>query len=463
MLEGHVDEVTPRSVSGWAADDAAPDRTVEVLVLVNGAKIARVACDQFREDLEKTGRLGDGRHGFSYPLDEVISEGAQAVVRVHFAETGLPVGGAGFRLNGAGVVREPVAPVHAAVPSTIPGPRTPREALGLVSLYRPETGLLPLLSRVDLEGRSPASVWYAVFGEAIPADRFEAGWEDTKEARDALHEWLGSEEFQANLIPIALRAFEEKRRVIFVHVPKCGGTHVGAYLGRRLPRLDNVLTQGQWTAQAELLDRLSWFTRVAPLYDSILVTGHVQLTFYAQRQLIRPTDLVFTVVRDPVDMVISQINYVLTRIAADSQAGVFGQDTKEWLQMLDMDAPEGPLSAAFIETAAARAVRHPLMIPKDSLCYWLGDRDVDRAVSHLRVHDVEITDVRRLDAWLQERWGIEPSPRHNESVRYFTRETLPAELMSRMLGSMTRDLRLYGRIASALERTGGLSVRGRTL
>jgi len=251
--------------------------------------------------------------------------------------------------------------------------------------------------------------------------------------------------------------------VIFVHVPKCGGTHVGAYLGRRLPRLDNVLAQGHWTGQAELLDRLSWFTRVAPLYDSILVTGHVQLTFYAQRRLIRPTDLVFTVVRDPVDMVISQINYVLTRIAADSQAGAFGQDTKEWLQMLDMDPPEGPLSPGFIETAAARAVRHPLMIPKDSLCYWLGDRDVDGAVALLRVHDVEITDVRRLDAWLQQRWGIEPSRRHNESVRYFTRDTLPSELMSRMLGSMTRDLRLYARIASALERTGGLSVRGREL
>ncbi len=461
MLEGHVDEVTPRGVSGWAADDAEPHRTVEVLVLVNGVRVARVACNQFREDLERTGRLGDGRHGFSWPSDEVIAEGA--VIGVHFAESGLAVGDAGFRVQGDGVVREAVAEVDAAVPGRIPGPRTPRELLGLISLYRPDTGLLPLLGRVDLEGRSPASVWYAVFGEAMPAERFEAGWEDAKGARDALHEWIGSEEFQANLIPIALRAFEDKRRVIFVHVPKCGGTHVGAYLGRCLPRLDNVLSQGEWTGQSALLERLSWFARVVPLYNSLLVTGHVQLTFYAQRGLIRPTDWVFTVVREPVEMVISQLNYVLTRLAADSETGRFGQDTKEWLQMLDLDAPEGPLSQEFIETVASRAVRHPLMIPKDSLCYWLGDGDLDGAVSLLRVHDVEITDVRRLDRWLEERWGIAPSRRHNKSVQYFTRETLPDELMSRILGSMTRDVRLYARIAAALERTGGVSVRGREL
>lgn len=187
----------------------------------------------------------------------------------------------------------------------------------------------------------------------------------------------------------------------------------------------------------------------------------MQLPFYAKRQLIRPTDMVFTVVREPVDMVVSQINYVVTRIANDSKTGEFGHDTREWLGMLDMDPPEAPLSEDFIHAVAERAVRHPLMIQKDSLSYWLGDWDVAAAISLLQVHDVEITDVSRLDPWLQARWGIVPSRRYNESDRYFTRDTLPTELMDRIRRGITRDLRLYERIATALERSGDVSVRGR--
>lgn len=178
MLEGYVDQVTPQCVSGWAADDAEPDCTVEVLVMVNGAKVARVACDRFREDLKRTERFGEGRHGFCFSLEDAIPDGATADVGVHFTETGLPVGNATFRLNGNEAQRQFVGSMHTSVPATIPGPHTPRETLGVLSLYQPDVGLLPLLDRLDLQGRSPASMWYAVFGEPVPADLFEPAWED---------------------------------------------------------------------------------------------------------------------------------------------------------------------------------------------------------------------------------------------------------------------------------------------
>lgn len=463
MLEGYVDQVTPQGVSGWAADDEVPDRIIEVLIFVNGTKVARVTCDRLREDLRRTERFGEGRHGFRYSLEDAIPDDAAVDVGVHFADTGLAVGNATFRLNGDETQRCFTAPMHASVPTAIPGPRAPRETLGVLSLYEPEVGLLALLDRLDLKGRSPASVWYSAFGSAMPADQFEAEWADPKAARDALYDWLGSEEFQQNLFPIALQAFPEKQRVIFVHIPKCGGTHVGAYLARRLPRLDHALTKPAWTRTFDLFERLAWFSRLMSLYDSILVTGHVQLPVYAKQKLIRPADSVFTVVRDPVDMVISQVNYVLTRIAADSAAGLFGQDTKEWLQMLELDTPDLPLSDGFIETVATRALHHPLVVPKNPLCFWLGDWDMNAAISLLRIHDVEITDVRRLDDWLQARWGIMPSPRHNESVPYFTPDTLPMKLMDHIRENITGDLRLYARIAEALEQSGEVSVRGREI
>ena len=55
------------SFFGWAWCPASPEVRVLVALVLDGAEIASVAADGFREDLA-TNRVGDGRHAFVLPV-----------------------------------------------------------------------------------------------------------------------------------------------------------------------------------------------------------------------------------------------------------------------------------------------------------------------------------------------------------------------------------------------------------
>ena len=54
--------------------------------------------------------------------------------------------------------------------------------------------------------------------------------------------------------------------------------------------------------------------------DALFVYGHIKLTWLISQDLVRPFDDCFTIVRDPEEMVLSQVNYVLTRFFARPQS-----------------------------------------------------------------------------------------------------------------------------------------------
>ena len=66
MLDGHIDVAEHYCVSGWVSDPADPARRVTLQVLVDGAVDGTLLADQPRPDLARTGRHGDGAHGFTH-------------------------------------------------------------------------------------------------------------------------------------------------------------------------------------------------------------------------------------------------------------------------------------------------------------------------------------------------------------------------------------------------------------
>lgn len=55
------------ALEGWAVDEAAPDIAVELDVLLNGERFARLPANRYRPDLDHAG-LANGRCGFTCPL-----------------------------------------------------------------------------------------------------------------------------------------------------------------------------------------------------------------------------------------------------------------------------------------------------------------------------------------------------------------------------------------------------------
>jgi hypothetical protein len=64
-LAGYIDAITPTHVIGWAADRAAPDEPVILVILAGGKLIGRAIANIPRPDVAAAG-FGAGYHGFEF-------------------------------------------------------------------------------------------------------------------------------------------------------------------------------------------------------------------------------------------------------------------------------------------------------------------------------------------------------------------------------------------------------------
>jgi hypothetical protein len=460
MMRGHVDLISPHLISGWAIDDACLDQPVDISIFADDRKLAQVTCSGLRTDLREKGGFGDGRHGFRYEPSPPLVSTSSVRVTVRHAVPGALLGGGDVMLPADTAVRPP--DLNVDVPRgflALPAPERPREMMELFGLYDGRTGLFNLLSQVDFTGRTPQQVHYSVFGALAGPVVDPVDWSPAL-ARDALNDLLLSPAFQRNILRLFLDAFPEKRRLLFVHIPKCAGSDLSSHLVTRYPSVPERLRAALWTSKRELFEELSDIVRRLPFSNAIFVRGHINLADYLEQGLARPCDRLFTILRDPVEVAISQVNYILTRLKGDTAAGTFQPDTREWLRLLQTEMAPGEVSDTFLRQLGERALREPQIVRPDSMCHWLGDGDAKEVLARLDVHGVEVTNTREYGRWLRERWGINSRTRQNESLKFLTRDTLRSEDLAYLRGISEQDEKLYSAVEHHLLQTGACSVTG---
>ena len=88
---GYLDPVRARTVSGWACDRADPARILTVEVVINRSRAGQTKANMLRRDLTEAG-IGNGRHGFLFPIPEEIEEvrSVEAYVAGHPEPLGPP-------------------------------------------------------------------------------------------------------------------------------------------------------------------------------------------------------------------------------------------------------------------------------------------------------------------------------------------------------------------------------------
>ena len=165
-------------------------------------------------------------------------------------------------------------------PAPIPAPRGPRGLLEAFALFDGNTGVYELLARFQLDEVKRRQAHYIVFGDLASEATASYARSTEYSTRDCLNELLLSDDFQKNLIPLFLKAFPEKKRVIFVHVPKCAGTDLSANLMKRFPFLHQQMTQPNWMKRDDLFRAVSRLVLNVRFFDQIFVTGHNSLVLY---------------------------------------------------------------------------------------------------------------------------------------------------------------------------------------
>jgi hypothetical protein len=323
-----------------------------------------------------------------------------------------------------------VVPCHALRrprrPMQFLAPRTSRALFELFSTYSTERGLDDLLARLDVAGMGPHHIYHAILGrrpETLQAARTRASYN----ARDHMRGALRSKEFQSRIIRLILDAYPEKERVLFAHVPKCAGTDLRKALSTLFPSLDLNLADPDWTPQERMFEAISQFAIESRFSKTILLHGHIRVGDAVDGGLARPTDRIVTIIRDPREIVISNLNYVLMRIRDDQNNGRVAPDSAVWRRVLQLDMLPPDLPDHVLTPLVKAMLRNPNITKRNSICHWLGNGDARTVVRRLVTSDVEVTDTANYPDWLRQRWGINRSARANASCTIVTPDRLDTE------------------------------------
>ena len=91
-FQGNAEVITSERVVGWAADLAAPNRPVHVMVRVGGVAVATVLANQFSARVKNAGK-GSGHHWFYIALPTRLMNGKSSQVDVTIVESpGVVIG-----------------------------------------------------------------------------------------------------------------------------------------------------------------------------------------------------------------------------------------------------------------------------------------------------------------------------------------------------------------------------------
>ncbi len=341
-------------------------------------------------------------------------------------------------------------------------PREPRSLFELFTTYDPARGLDELLFRLDVTGIEPRHIYNGTLGrrpETLHACRKPEGYN----ARDHMRGALMSPEFQRKVISLLLNAYPEKKRLLFVHVPKCAGTDLRIGLSTRYPALDAGLSRSEWTSSQQLFETIQQVALGLRFSDTILLHGHIRIVAAINGELVRPTDRIITVIRDPVEIILSNINYIITRILQDQESGTDAPDTREWKRQLGIgrlppDMPDDALAPLF-----KAMLRNPAIAVPNSICYWLGNGDVQSVIRRLVVNDVEITDTKHYAAWLRDRWGVVRPEKANKSRKFITQKHLQADELQFLESITVDDREVYTLLSRQIDASGRGAIFGKEI
>ena len=340
------------------------------------------------------------------------------------------------------------------------GPADLRATFELFRFYRPEVGIEGLLRDAGVGSMSARQIYHAVHDR--PPDSLEAAMSSNEySSLDIFISALSSVEFQEKLAAHFIRAFPEKRRLFFVHIPKTAGVDLASHLISRFPSIATTLLDRELTpAPAQVFLALKHIVLEIAHSDTIFITGHTPLGVYQgwAGNGIRYRDAVFTVVREPLEQVISQINYTLSRIFSDESP--VPPDTAGWRREFAVDAAAGRPSSDEIPRLSRRILHHQGVVIPNAICGFLGGGSFGESLAQTVAHDVEVVSLNQLDAWAEQKWAVSNRSRRNSSEKFLAMADLSPDDRDYAASIVLDDRKYYDRVMNAYERYGGTSVRG---
>jgi hypothetical protein len=287
-----------------------------------------------------------------------------------------------------------------------------------------EGGLVRWVDRFDWRGQSIAQIYQTVLARPQQEDE-KRNAVGLMEPKDAFFTALQSAEFQVTTIRRICNAFPERQRLFYIYIPECADNTFSNGIAQRVPTFQFVLEDMSRVLPLELIESLSLASSKMDGSSSLFFYGHITLNTLLDSGLFRDgTDRIVCVIRHPIDILVSEANYITETIINAERDGIQRSDVINWKRLLGIEfVNDDP------KTFALKVLRAVDVTSTNTLCTYLGDSDFPSACRLLSAVAVNITDIFRCEQWLADEWNVEVTDgSRNFSSKILSNDDIPYDL-----------------------------------
>jgi hypothetical protein len=357
------------------------------------------------------------------------------------------------------------------LPTRRPLPIRSRDLLELFAAMGPESSFKTLMHAADFHEAEPRGLTFAALSRWPTAEELAAQETSYDPARH-LRAMLLGEEFRKSLFRRVCDAYPERRRLLFVRIPGCAGTHFLHSVGPLHPIFPADLAH--WPRNgAEFIAALGrYLGRFAATKTILFAASHQSIFTNAAQPAATPGldwainpppyrngDRLFTILREPASLILSLVNGTLTRLQQPPEAD--DQPLAAWRSRLaPLPAPDRHEDWAGLGRTLLK--RLPT---KNPICTALADGTAAGALNACRLSNIELAHLSRYTDWIKYSWATDAEPPINVFTPFLTPKTLGPQDMRHLNARIEEDVIFHDHVNTRLATLGEFQtfVSGREL
>jgi hypothetical protein len=353
-----------------------------------------------------------------------------------------------------------------------PLPIKQRDVFDLIVAQGRQPSFQALLRSVEMKSADPRALTFVMLGR-WPTEPELTALPTPYQPKLHLRHLLQSPEFRQTFVRRLLDAFPDRRRLLFVRIPRSAGAHVLATAANRHPIMPHGIAdapdmslQGLLDALGEALYRFNSAStaflespRLKPLFAPTQPDqASADILHWALTPPpFRSGDTLFTVVREPRSLLLSRVNALLSALQGLSDYDP--ETVAQWRLRLG-NVPAATAIGNWKDIG--RQVLQSLTL-SNPICEALGEGTAEQAFVACRCCGIELVDLTRCTDWIRTAFSNEPPAPLNVSQPLLAAEDLRPDDRAHLDALLTEDLVFYDRYASRIDPTQVSSLNGANL
>jgi hypothetical protein len=353
-----------------------------------------------------------------------------------------------------------------------PMPIKQRDVFDFIVAQGREPSFQGIVRSVELKGADPRTLIYVTLGRWPTAAEIDA-LPDPYKAKHHLRDLLGSLEFRQSFVRRLLDAFPDRRRLLHVRIPRCGGNNAMETAAIRHPIMPRDMADNPDMDLADVLGAIGGALYRFNSASTVVLSSPRLRPYIAPEQAptsdldplhwnlspppCRVGDTLFATIREPRSLLISLVNAILSGLRGTP----CGQEqaVAPWRKRLETLPAENQTGAW---KDIGRRIARDLTLT-NPICTALGDGTAQAAIDACRATPIDLVGLARQTDWIRTAFDSEPAEPSHRSESVLTWEDLAADDMTRLDTLIAEDRIFHDRFQARFDPSQVSSIKGADL